>query len=200
MATMGSEKFLFAAAGALVLLALPGESQAREYGKFGTVEIGGSFNAGQTTVDFGDEGGKATTLAGTVQPFAGIFVLPGFQVFANAEVGYANVKADGEDTGATSQTMGGGVGGAVLIGVGRARLGPSLAVRYIQETFEPDGGEAVDVRVGPGAEVAGVAKLQIGGGGIITVAVFASHDLLENETDGFSRTAVGTRGGFSIYF
>lgn len=185
---------------AAAFLLSAGTAHAREYGKFGTVEIGGSFNAAQTTTDFGDEGGKSTTLGGTVQPFAGIFVLPGVQVFANAEVGYANVKAEGEDEGATSQIMAGGAGGAVLIGIGRARLGPSLAVRYVEETFTPPGGDAVDVRVGPGAEAAALAKLQIGGGGIITVAVFASHDLLENESDGFSRTTVGTRGGFSIYF
>lgn len=184
----------------LVLVLSAGSAHAREYGKFGTVEIGGSFNAAQTTADYGDEGGTTTTLGGTVQPFAGLFVLPGVQVFANAELGYANVKAEGDQDGSTSQTMAGGVGGAVLIGIGRARLGPSLGIRYVEETFTPEGGEKANVRVGPGAELAGVAKLQVGGGGIITVAVFAAHDLLEDEADSFTRTTVGTRGGFSIYF
>lgn len=186
---------------AVALLLGAGTAHAREYGKFGTVEIGGAFNAAQTTADYGDEGGgTTTTLGGTVQPFAGLFVLPGVQVFANAELGYANVKAEGDQDGTTSQTMGGGVGGAVLIGIGRARLGPSLAIRYVEESITLEGGDKTNVRTGPGAEVAGVAKLQIGGGGIVTIAVFAGHDLLEDEVDSFTRTTIGTRGGFSIYF
>lgn len=194
---MTSKAIVFAFAAAMLA---PAAAQAREYGKFGTVEIGGSFNAAQTTADYGDEAPTTTTLGGSVQPFVGLFVLPGFQVFANAEVGYANVKTEGQDEGDTAQTMAGGAGGAILIGIGKARLGPSLAIRYVEETYTPDGGDKTDVRVGPGAEVAGLAKLSVGGGGIITIAVFASHDLLSNETDDFARTTIGTRGGFSIYF
>lgn len=188
-----------AAALTFALLAGGREARAAEYGDFGTIEIGGSFAAASTTADFGDAGGKTTTLGGTVQPFAGLFVLPACQVFATAELGYSQVTPDGGDS-VTSQVMGGGVGGALLIGFGRARLGPALSVRYVQETLTPEGEEAIHVRSGPGAEAAAMAKLQIGGGGIVTISVFASHDMLEDETDDFTRTAIGTRGAFSIFF
>lgn len=187
-----------AAAFACALLATR-DAQAGDYGDFGTIEIGGSFSAASTTADFGDTGGKTTTLAGTLQPFAGLFVLPACQVFATAEIGYSQVTPDGGDS-ITSQVMGGGIGGALLLGFGRARVGPALSVRYVQETLTPEGEEAIHVRSGPGAEAAAMAKLQIGGGGIVTVSVFASHDILEDETDNFSRTAIGTRGAFSIFF
>ena len=187
-------------AAALIATLLAGrEARAGEYGDFGTIEIGGSFSAASTTADFGDAGGKTTTMAGTLQPFAGLFVLPACQVFATGEIGYSQVTPDGGES-LTSQTVGAGLGGALLIGFGRARLGPALSVRYVQETLTPEGQDAIHVRSGPGAEAAAMAKLRIGGGGIVTISVFASHDMLEDETDDFTRTAVGTRGAFSIYF
>lgn len=196
------------AAVAIATLAAPASVHAKEYGKAGTIELGGSFSAGTSTVELEDDAGdktKTTNSGLSIGPDVGFFLLPGIELIGALRLGY-EIEDDDTVTDTTS-SLGLGVGGGILLPVGRARIGPQMLLTYTSQTQTSkdtsDDTETEVTFVGPGVRLQGVAKLPIGEGGIITAGLYMEYFELEiggDADDTQTHTEFGTAVGFSVYF
>ena len=197
------------------LLLVTGSASAKEYGKVGTIELGGTFAGGSTTSDF-DEGdvlaeSKETQTDIQIRPGIGFFLVPGIALVGELGLETRSLKVDGSDRIDNTQDISLAVGGALLLPVGKARIGPQLMLAYTSNTSKVDdgaGNETTQTYTGPGVRIAGVAKMPVGEGGVITAGLFAEYDTLAGkfEQGGIEAdseridTGFGTLVGFSIYF
>lgn len=191
-----------AAFAASLLAAAP--ASARDYGEAGTIELGGGLSIGNTTQDF-DNGGKDTRTDITISPEVGYFVMDGLIVLGTLGLGMSSVDYEGDEKD-ESTDISVGAGAGYLLPVGIARIGPAARVRYIMDEFKSTSGgttSTTDV-TGMGFDIAGVAKLPVGSGGVITASLFYSMENLTAKSGGaegdLDRTAIGTSVGFSIFF
>ena len=185
---------------------------AKEYGDAGTIEVGGTVAFGSRTTKLTDKDTdedavdeSSTTI--DVSPEVSYFVMPGVAVLGRIGIGMTDTDDKLFDEKSSSQDMEIGVGGAYLLNLGKARVGPGLLVRYISETeaFEDDTGEDETTLTGQGVTAGGLLKLPIGGGGVITAALFLDYDMLQAEFEGggeadVTRMTFGTTVGASIWF
>lgn len=192
-----------------------GSAWAKDYGDAGTIEVGGTASFGSRTTkltesessipgdqDVADE--TSTTI--DISPEVTFYLLPGLALLGSIGIGTDSTDDKAFDNKSTSQSMNVGVGAGYFLPIGKARIGPGARLKYISETQTDDDGTSKEeaTLTGQGVTVAGVAKLPIGGGGVITAALFMDYDMLKADSDGakadVTRTTVGTSVGVSIWF
>jgi hypothetical protein len=192
-----------------------GSAWAKDYGDAGTIEIGGNVSFGSSTTKFtetesaipGDQDTvDETGTAIDVSPEVTFFLLPGLALFGNLGLGMSTTDDKLDDSKTTGQDMRVGVGAGYLLPIGKSRIGPAARLNYISESETDDSGgtKTETTLTGQGVTVAGVAKLPIGGGGVITAALFVDYAMLAADADGakadVTRTTIGTSVGVSIWF
>lgn len=192
-----------------------GSALAKDYGDAGTIEVGGTVGFGSSTTkmhetesavpgdqDTVDE--SSTTI--DLSPEVTFYLLPGLALLGSIGIGMDSTDDKLDDSKNSSQDMRIGVGAGYLLPIGKSRIGPAARLNYISGTdTDDDGTTKTETKVtGQGVTVAGVAKLPIGGGGVITAALFMDYDMLKSDTEGskadVTRTTIGTSVGVSIWF
>jgi hypothetical protein len=145
-------------------------------------------------------------------PQIGYFLSPGIQIVGQLTVGSDAVKPKGGST--TSFTLlGVGVGGAYFVKAGTVMVGPEVLLQYQDLSGKlPDpfgtGSDLTITQSGPGGELALVAKMPLGGGGVITAGADYQYLSLSQDAKlgGVKQSDSGTAGnfgtfvGFSVYF
>lgn len=202
---MKTNVICFAIASAL-LLARPALAADGEYGTPGTIEVGGSMAIVSQSED--PEGGETIDIMTILlQPAVGYFVSDGFQLIGQLPV--QNSKFDAGAIEATLTTIGLGAGAAYLFPVGGAHVGPQFVARYSMTTVDYSG--AIDLKLedaGPGANVAVVAKVPVGGGGVIGASLFFDYTQVSRDvssggasaSDDGTITGIGTAVTFNVFF
>lgn len=179
-----------------------------EYGDPGVIELGGTLAFQNTNTDFKSNGKQSETLA-VLAPQVGYFLSPGIQLIGQLTVGSESIKPKGGDA-TTATLLGLGVGGAYFVKAGTVMVGPELLLQYQDLAVKfPLGGSSINVtQTGPGGELALVAKMPVGGGGIITAGADYQYLSLSQDaksggvkqSDSGTEGAFGTFVGFSVYF
>ena len=192
-----------------------GSAMAKDYGDAGTIELGGTVAFGSSTTkmtesesaipgdqDTVDE--SATEIA--IQPELTFYLLPGLALLGSVGVGMESFDNKLDDSKQTTQTLNVGVGAGYFLPIGKSRIGPGVRLKYISETDKFDDGtdETESTLAGQGVTVAGIVKLPIGGGGVITGSLYVDYDMLKADDDGakadVTRTTIGTAVGVSVWF
>lgn len=196
---------------ALTTMLCSGSAWAKEYGDAGTIDITGNVRFAQTTTkmtetetDADTEDNSSTDIE--LMPEVAFFLLPGVAILGSLELSQDSFKDNLDDSSSTSQDMAVRVGGAYLLSVGTARIGPALRVGYITtNTKEEFGGDDSEAKTsGPTVQLGGLMKLPIGSGGVVTAALTAEQEMLTFDFDGNegdqTNTTLGLSLGVGIYF
>ena len=189
-----------------LLAAAPAAAADGDYGTTGILEVGGSFAIVSQSED--PEGGTTTDLTGIdLSPTIGYFVSDGLQIIGQLPV--QNFRVDGGGDKASVTNIGVGVGAAYLFQAANAHVGPQFVARYFMSTIDVSG--TFDAKIedsGPGANVALVAKVPVGGGGVLGASLFMDYMQVSRDiefagisgSDDGTVTSLGTAVTFSVFF
>lgn len=191
---------------------LPRLAEGKEFGDKGTVELGGEFDISSGSNDVKFEGSPSSTTNSTdvnVGPRVGYFVADGVEVLGLVNVGFEVDDFEGDDKD-QANTFSIGAGGAYLVKAGTMRIGPQLSLAYLQSKISSeDAGGSTDITFsGPLFDIRGVAKVPVGGGGLISIGLGLTYGTLgvDIESGGASADGdltfinYGTNVGFSVFF
>jgi len=190
-----------------------GSAYAKDYGDSGTIELGGNlqFVSSSSKTEDKDINFKTDNSSTdiTLEPEVSFFLLGGLPLFVGLELGMNSSKDNEAETSQDTTKFGLNLGTGYLVKIGKARIGPAVALGFSQETRKSDNGPGADsevTRSGPGVTIAGLAKLPIGSGGVITAGLFVENQMLtekikdvDNEAD-VTTLSFGTSIGVSVFF
>ena len=189
-----------------------GSTNAKDYGDAGTIELGGnlSFVSASSKTEDKDINFKTDNSSTDVslEPEISYFLIGGLPLFVGLDVGMNSSKDNEADTTEDTTGFGLNLGTGYLLKIGKARLGPAISLGFSQETTKVDDGtnETERTRSGPGVTVAGLAKLPIGSGGVITAGLFVENKMhtekikdVDGEAD-ITTLSFGTSIGVSVFF
>jgi len=180
------------------------------YGDKGTIEVGGLLGFESVHSDFKTAGKQDETLF-AVEPQVGMFISPGAELLVQLDFVSDALKPEG-GSGTSISLFGGGVGGDYLVKTGSVFVGPELILQYANASgkfdFGPPVGTVNFTQSGPGATAGLLAKLPLGGGGVVTLGASYQYQSLSfklsssgaSETQSGTMGAFGTSVGYSVYF
>ncbi len=172
-------------------------AEAREYGKAGTIAIGGRVGFTQTTNDFEDSG-KSESSTMTVGPEIGFYPADHLELIGSLEM----TQSENDDTNETVTDLRAGAGAGFFLEAGTLHLGPVVLLTYGQE--EREVGSSSETKTGPGASLSLQLRVPVSEGGLITAGIGYEYQMVDVDAGGASDS--GTRGrvrsslGFSVYF
>lgn len=194
------------------LLLTSGSALAKDYGDAGTIELGGDFVFTSSSAKLEDDDtGFKTDNTGTdleIAPSAYYYLIDGLPLIVSLELGMSS-DTDNESSPKetdTTQGFGLGLGTGYFVKVGKARIGPAISLGFSTETQKSDSDDSEITRSGPEVTIAGLAKLPIGTGGVITAGLFIENEMqtekvkdVDGEAD-VNTLSIGTSIGFSVFF
>lgn len=197
-----------------------GSAFAKDYGDAGTIELGGNLQFLSSTTKLEDDEGVLTSKTDRtatdmqIGPSISYYLAGGLPIIADIGIGMESSKDNEDDSTEDTQTIRFAVGSGYFLKIGAARIGPAALIGYRSETTktkDDDGAggtvESETTYTGQELVAGGVAKLPIGGGGVITAALFLQYGMGEEEIkdapgDPTEVTTVGfgTSIGVSVWF
>ena len=182
----------------------------KEYGKAGIIDFGATFSGGTTTTEYDDAGEANDTTSVILAPTVAYFLIDSLALVGQLSVGIVNQDEGGVKVDATG--FGLGLGAAYLVNLGALHAGPAVLLRYDTLNAKVDLGPGLKgdfEESGPGATIAAIGKLPVGGGGLINLSLYYTQRMIDQSIDlgpalksddSGTDSTIGTSVGFSVYF
>ena len=197
---------------AAATLLASGSAHAKDYGDAGVIEIGGSVGFSNTTTtmtdDDSDEDVVDETSTGiSISPDIYYYLAPGLPLVASLSLGMDSTKDEIFEETTNDTDVEAAIGAGYLVPVGKARIGPLAQAKFISRSSKSDSdefGDSESTQSGPGVRLAGVAKMPVESGGVITAGLFVDYNMLAYESEGYesdiTEMNIGVAVGFGVWF